>query len=309
MKTKITIPPIKCQTIEVNVSLHCNLSCRGCTHLSPLFDTLNLTRAELEKDLKLLRPILRAEYLTLLGGEPLLNPDLVGIISTIKNSGITEHVKIYTNGLLLPKTSEEVWKSLDSIRISSYSGSSLKEADLNECLRKAEKYQISLEIDEYQNFREGYSEIGTKDPDLVERIYNTCQITHQTKCYTLFYGTFFKCPQTVFIELNKRRLINRNFHKLDEISFVDGYKLRADLPAEEQKQRLLSYLNNRSPLENCSYCLGCVGKLFPHSKRKRHNWREPQMLPTEELLDYEHLNKLEINPDEKNYCLKGHNAK
>jgi hypothetical protein len=86
--------------------------------------------------------------------------------------------------------------------------------------------------------------------------------------------------------------------------FTDGVRIE-DVP--DLKDRLLQYLEAPSPLQCCRYCLGSVGRLFPHEEVQRRAWREPQQFATEDLIDWEHLQVLEqVDPEEDNLCQRSH---
>ena len=95
--------------LELHIADNCNLNCKGCTHFSPLFDDLGLPYEEkiggLEKLKGLVSNIAR---LSILGGEPLLNPELPKYVRTLHKMFPDTFLQIYTNGLLVPKLSNEV---------------------------------------------------------------------------------------------------------------------------------------------------------------------------------------------------------
>src|SRR5262245_27405170 len=107
---------------EVNVVHHCNLTCRGCFHLSPVFKKHYVTAESMQADLTCLAKYYHAGSVRLLGGEPLLHPDLLGMIAAARASGVSRRVVIVTNGLLLSKMPDVFWRAVDKVRISSYPG-------------------------------------------------------------------------------------------------------------------------------------------------------------------------------------------
>ena len=85
-------------------------------------------------------------------------------------------------------------------------------------------------------------------------------------------------------------------------SAADGVKI-SDSP--DLARDLSTYLKSPEPLAACRYCLGSVGKRFPHSQVARRGWRQLQAGATESLLDVEYLSILEkVDPDADNLCLK-----
>jgi hypothetical protein len=73
---------------------------------------------------------------------------------------------------------------------------------------------------------------------------------------------------------------------------IDGLKI-IDSPTFGEELR--AYLESPYPLVSCKYCLGTVGKLFPHSQVKRSEWRQLQQVKHEDMVDMEELAALEKN--------------
>lgn len=286
---------IHAYTCEINIAHHCNLTCRSCGHLSPVAKRHNTTPESVYADLRVLSKHYVAEHVRLLGGEPLLHPALLEVMRAVLSSGVTQKVRVVTNGLLLWRMPNEFWHLAGEVHVSVYPGRELTGEQRRVCERRAAEFGVVLEFLYFDRFRESYTELGTQNLSLVKRIYRSCQIAHRWQCHNVEAGYFFKCPQA---------------HMLP--SYLSGAGLRAgtdgilieDVP--ELKRRLLDYLEAAEPLASCRHCLGSVGKLFPHEEVRRAEWREPQNLRTEDLLDREHLTLLEADPDADTLCLRSH---
>ena len=72
---------ITVESLEIHVSNHCNLSCRGCSHISPLEKKEFLNEENMYLVLKKLSSVLHCKVIRLLGGEPTLNSNLENIVS------------------------------------------------------------------------------------------------------------------------------------------------------------------------------------------------------------------------------------
>jgi molybdenum cofactor biosynthesis enzyme MoaA len=71
--------------IEVHITEHCNLNCIGCNHFSPLADKLFLPPEAFEKDCARLAKITdKLTVIKLLGGEPLLHPNIISFLETAR---------------------------------------------------------------------------------------------------------------------------------------------------------------------------------------------------------------------------------
>ena len=108
------------KAVEINAVRHCNLSCRSCSHSAPISSKQIYDSEILERDLKSISKYLHCDYVRLLGGEPLLHPNLLDILKIIKKSEISEKTCLVTNGLLLSKLTDEMLQFIDKIEISLY---------------------------------------------------------------------------------------------------------------------------------------------------------------------------------------------
>ena len=89
------------ESLELQTSYHCNLSCKGCSHCSPLENESFFDVDKEIENLKLLTNVLHIKIVKLIGGEPLLNKNIVYIIKKLKENKIADEVWVATNGILL----------------------------------------------------------------------------------------------------------------------------------------------------------------------------------------------------------------
>jgi len=261
------------RTCEVNIVEHCNLRCRSCAHLSPALPKHFVAPDALSSDLTALARSYHVKVLRLLGGEPLLHPDLLDIMMTVRESHIAEKIEITTNGVLLPRLERRFWEMVDSVRISLYPGHSLREDQLDTCIDLAHQNNVLIRYRRYQTFQESYSEQGTDDPLLVKRIYATCNEAHRWRCHTVANGWFFKCPQSY--------MIPRGMSLGPEATYRNGIQIDE---SPDFRDRLLSYLTSPEPLPSCRNCLGSAGKYIQHEQVRRAGFRSAQRRPTEDLV-------------------------
>ncbi len=111
---------------EVQVAEHCNLNCRNCAHYSPLAEEEFLDIKQYEKDLCRLSELFcgEMEWIRLMGGEPLLHPQINEIMKLTRKYFPYGHIYIISNGILLtsmPKDFYEVCRSEKiEIRVTKY---------------------------------------------------------------------------------------------------------------------------------------------------------------------------------------------
>jgi hypothetical protein len=101
--------------IEFSIHLvdHCNLGCRGCDHCAPLAKEWFIDPVDFERDFNRLSHLFNAEAgrISLMGGEPLLYPDLERLMSLARRSFPAAYICIVTNGLLLGRKDDHFWET------------------------------------------------------------------------------------------------------------------------------------------------------------------------------------------------------
>jgi organic radical activating enzyme len=257
---------------EINVAEHCNLSCRACSHLSPVLPRHLVEPDDVERDLSRLGEHYHARSIRLLGGEPLLHPRLLDVIAAARRSGVADGVCVVTNGVLLPRMPAEFWRAVTTVEVSLYPGKELTAPEQDACSERAAAAGVSLKLRRVDEFRESYSELGTRDRGLVQQIYDSCILRRN---HTVAGGYFYRCPPSYFIP---------KLMTLDDVH--DGLRIEQDAGFGA---RLLRFLESSEPLGSCRNCLGSAGIRFPHGQTLRAEFRGRQQRPTEELLDRRYL--------------------
>jgi uncharacterized radical SAM superfamily Fe-S cluster-containing enzyme len=97
---------------ETHMVDHCNLDCWGCNHFSPLSDKWFADLDTFTKDLKRLSELFDkdATSITLLGGEPLLHPELEKFFPVARAAFPFAIIKVVTNGILLNEKDNLFWR-------------------------------------------------------------------------------------------------------------------------------------------------------------------------------------------------------
>ena len=109
------------KVVVISLVEQCNLKCWGCDHCAPLADESFLAVDEFEKDMKRLAG-LAAPYggvtrIVLLGGEPLLHPDIKKFTEISRKYFPEARIEIFTNGILLIKQSDDFWENCRNHKI------------------------------------------------------------------------------------------------------------------------------------------------------------------------------------------------
>lgn len=227
--------------LEINLVDNCNLNCKGCAHFSNICDKKYVKAEQFEEDLKKVTNIFNLYNFRLLGGEPLLHPNLNEIIEIARRYLPSSRIVIVTNGLLLDKLSHELLKSMSEnniiLTISLYKPTYKK---LNAILEVLNKYNIKYlinddifrEIQPVQSFHTRLSE--TKS----ENDFSANKSCSGRFCRFIRDGKLSKCYLPLLIEvLNKKygkkfELTDKDYIVLDDIE--NGWdaidKLNGDIP-------------------------------------------------------------------------------
>lgn len=263
------------ESLEIHVSNHCNLSCRGCSHISPLEKKEFLNEETMYMVLKKLSSVLHCKVIRLLGGEPTLNNNLENIVRKIKEIGISDEISIPTNGILITKLSENILNNIDIVEISNYNYSEKFSKALIEWAEK-NKDKVTTYIYLYDYFREPFSYKKNNNKQLVDDIYKTCIISQKWQCFNVYGEYFYKCPQSLAICKNIQEC---NFDK-------NGVKILENSNLEKE---LSEYINSKDPLQACNYCLGTVGKKFSIMQISKEQYKKEAEKTIDEMLDKDFL--------------------
>ena len=262
-KYQIKSNRIQVETLEIHIAEHCNLKCFHCCTNSPYNKKRLLTLREVEKACNQLAKYFQADVFKLLGGEPLLHPQLIQIIDIAKASGVSENIRIVTNGLLLHRMPDEFWDKIDQLTISNYLSAPISEENIEIFWKKARKYEVVLNIKYVDEFNEILLKKPNTDKQKNQMIYDDCWIRH--RCLMIRNGVFFKCARAAYMDIYKKKLnLPKLTHEPNSYAIKDGIPINdPDFLDIAQK-----YLNNKKPLASCRYCLGVSGKLIPNQQMR-----------------------------------------
>lgn len=99
--------------MEFEVSHQCNLNCKGCTHFTPLSKKKFGDFEDFVKDLTRIRQMVdNIGHIQLLGGEPLLNPEINRYVETAREIYPHSEINVVTNGLLLGSVNDALKETM-----------------------------------------------------------------------------------------------------------------------------------------------------------------------------------------------------
>ena len=242
-------------TLEYSIVQHCNLSCCGCDHGSPMLPRHFVSVDEFRGALRAARDTLQVGVLLLLGGEPLLHPELEQLIDCARTSGVAGGVGLVTNGVLLHALSPRVWAMLTRLDLSLYPGVRLR-MPLERVVELAEQHHVQLVVRKPHAFRATLLKERVADDQLVQRVFDSCRIAHDYRCRSLARGRFYTCSVAPQMPAWLTML------GVDTAEVVrDGVPLQAGVNSCTDVERSL---RTAAPLASCRFCLGTAGVDITH---------------------------------------------
>jgi GTP 3',8-cyclase len=272
-------PPYGC---EIDVVDHCNRRCLDCNHGSPAMKRRFADPESVFRTFSVLAKAYRPAMVKVLGGEPLLHPDLAEVLRAIRRSGISEHLLLVTNGLLLPHMPDRAWDLLDEVALSIYPDSHLGDGLLRASLEKGARHGVKVSAYAFDRFNRFFALRSYRDPALTGRVYRSCRLAHEWGCHSIRDGHFFKCPQA--------HRIAAMAGLPDERGYADGVEIRDSPGFVEDLRR---YLLAPEPLDSCRSCLGTSGKARPHVMARPGEWLSGHDESGDDLIDFERLARAE----------------
>lgn len=245
---------------EINATRGCTNACTNCNHASTRYTEPYFMEPDvLKRDLDVMKNHLRTKLLFVQGGEPLMHPKVVELMSLCYDSGIAKQCGVLTNGKLLPRMNAEFFEMLASrkmeLRMSCY-------PDLSPDI-----VPFALDMGQRYGFYVRPQAISTFKPLFLKndgRTYHGCP---WNRCLTIHEGWFYLCPLTAFFP--------KQFMGAEE--HIDG------IPIEGMTdERLQTFLNRKEPLETCKICAGARGPDIPwHQNKSKAEWEKEAGLTAE----------------------------
>lgn len=230
---------------EFHLVEHCNLNCKGCNHFSPIAEPAFLSLGFLERDMKKLSELFdaKAEDIRLLGGEPLLHPELIDCMRITRSYWPTARIRLITNGVLLMNMDESFWDACREYGICIAPTKYPIPVDYDAAEARAREKGVAYEYfndtsEEKSLYRLPVSLTGGNDP---RKSFFCCGQAN----YSVFLrdGKLYPCCLIPTIHH-----FNKRFHADLEVTESDCIDIYSGASAEE----ILEFLSNPRPF--CKYC-------------------------------------------------------
>jgi len=224
--------------VELHVMDSCNLNCVGCTHFSALFDEEIPDTERRIGDIEKLKSIFHNIFvIALLGGEPLLNPNVCEYLDRIRTLLPDTEIQLVTNGLRIPYIEDAFFKCVKNnnvtLCISEYKPTS---SILDVILTRVQKFDLDYSIRSY-DIKQKFNKPLSLSP---KSIYPKKCISDG--CVEVCDGKIARCPSLMFIS------------KMNEVFGVelpsDGI---LDIDEISDAKSALEVLNREVPL--CKHCI------------------------------------------------------
>jgi organic radical activating enzyme len=262
------------ESIELHVVEHCNLRCAQCCNVSPYLSERLMTVSEVRTTCDRLRDVVRPDVLKIMGGEPLLHPDIGGLLRAIRESRVAPRIRLFTNGLLLRTLDDASFAALDEITVSSYASAPVKPELLAETEERARRFDVVLNVKVVDAFSTVLSRI-TRTQEEIKATYDACWLRH--RCLVVRDGVFYKCTRAAYYgDFHARVDVDRR--DVDAEATQRALGIRLDAP--DFAATLAAYLTSRDVLASCTHCFGSSGPLAPHVQLKKRDVGAGRLLPS-----------------------------
>lgn len=265
---------IRVEAFELHVVEHCNLRCTACCNMSPYLAEHTLSVEAIAAMCNTMAAELDVDVFKIMGGEPLLHPQIAAVLRAVRASGISQTVRLFTNGLLLHTMTDEFWAALDELTISNYTSAPVKPDLLAAAQARARAFDVVLNVKPVTEFSEVMRGEREADPAQLQRTYEACWLRH--RCLVVRRGKFYMCTRAAYADEFHRDLLH-GAHPDDRAAALAGDGVPLSTP--ELGEALLAYLNRSQPLNSCHFCHGGAGPLAAHTQLTKADVRAGRLRP------------------------------
>ena len=189
--------------LVVHITDHCNLNCAGCTHFSNISPAHFADLGEFGRDMDRLRDLFDGiTEIYLLGGEPLLHPEVDRFVRVTRDHFPDARINLMTNGVLGDRMTDATWKAL--AETGSYVVCDLYPVELPVDAMNEAAARFGAKIDwtepRGEFFRLPIDPTGSKD---AADAFRRCRWVNN--CPILRDGRLYPCAYIAYIDVLKRR--------------------------------------------------------------------------------------------------------
>lgn len=253
MDYKIINNRVQTRALEFHIVDHCNLRCDHCCSFSPLLKKWTVDLKQFEEDLINVKRVVEPQFLKIVGGEPLLHPELEELLVIAKRVNVSPNVSLTTNGFLLEKLSQKSWDLITMLTVSLYPEPALPKEILKYAATQAKKRNIKVSWKTQDKFT-CLDRVERATYEDAKYTFQGCWIRH--RCNSIKNGRFYCCTRPQYIQ---------KFAQNGEEFLNDGILL-ADSNDAKLSIELKNHLEGSEPLNSCFICHGGHAPLDTHSQ-------------------------------------------
>jgi len=227
--------------LDVHVTDHCNMRCRGCSHFSNISKAGFADLDEFTSDFNRMAQLFDVAEIFLLGGEPLLHPHVADFVRVAHAAFPKAKTYLFTNSLLVPRMRDEVWRALAETGVVLYCDDypvELERETIDELAAahgarikwtepRSEFFTIPIDVDGTQDAAESFAACSGVD-----------------NCVNLRHGRLYPCARIAYID------IFREHFGIEGLAATDADSI--SIYGEADAWRIMDFL--LSPVPWCRHC-------------------------------------------------------
>lgn len=228
--------------MEIPVTDLCNLNCKGCLFAcNAMGGSEHIPSRQIISDAERMRELFEdIPWIRLLGGEPLMHPDIIDILNAYREIYPDSEIDLCTNGLLITKMQEDVFNCLRkneiTIHVSGYKPTYRMLGAIDAKLKSEGLQYTVLRRDSFQKYY-------TSEPcNNADYSYANCIASG---CRELYNGRLIRCSAVIAFEKFNEQF-GMTYTTVEEEDWFDIHKPEID--AWKMKERI-----DRSS-QVCRYC-------------------------------------------------------
>ena len=249
-----------------SLATHCNLNCKGCAHFASLSGEEFPDFAEAERDFARLGELFhgRCHSISLMGGEPLLNPQIEDYCRMARKHFPIGDVQVVTNGILLKKMPDSFFRTCREAKISIHVTPYPIKLDHKTIQKRCRRYGVPYHFYWDQTSKDEFFRYVIDETGCQNAAQNFIECDNANYCLFLYKGRMYPCGAGAHF-----RVFNDYYNagmELTDRDSVDIYKVKADW-------ELLMEL--AKPVPMCRYCVMSGRKetfTWGHSKKDKKEW-------------------------------------
>jgi len=254
------IPKDRMSNVEVHVAHGCNLKCESCSHYSNHGHTGILSVNEIVEMMKPWSEKIKPKWLSLMGGEPTLNKNLVEIAQETSAIWKDTKIRIISNGFFLyrfPDLPSVLKANNIQLRVSiHHSGDKYQEEfkKINKLLQEWKSYGVEVVIKEdYKGWLRVYKGFGDQmmpfEDNNSKQSWGNCGVKW---CKQLFMGKLWKCPNLAYLQMQDKKFnLDSKWDKY--LTYREGdYDGQAIGPKSSYQQIKMFY--ETEEIKHCAMC-------------------------------------------------------